>query len=105
MEFVSKQKYIHVLSELDMLMTKFVALEQENQRLLGDLKHVSTEKAHQYEELSTRVHQLEATILALREQAAGVQNSPKESKISLPAKFDGTRYLFRDFLNQVRWVI
>ena len=28
-----------------------------------------------------------------------------KKKISLPAKFDGTRYLFRDFLNQVRWVI
>ena len=66
-----------------MLTNKFVALEHENQRLIGDLQHVSTEKAHQYEELSTRVHQLEATILALREQATGVQNSPKEPKISL----------------------
>ena len=59
---------------------------------------MSTEKAHHYEELSTRVHQLE-------EQAARVQNSPKELKISLPAKFDGTRSLFRGFLNQVRLVI
>ena len=37
---------IQVLFELDMLTTKFVALEQENQRLLRDLQDVSTEKAH-----------------------------------------------------------
>ena len=82
-----------------------MALEHENQRLLGDLQHVSAEKAQQYEELSQRVHQLEATILTLREQASGAQNSPREPKISLPAKFDGTRSLFRGFLNQVRLVI
>ena len=105
MESVSKQEYMRVLSELDMLTNKFVALEQENQRLLGDLQHVSTEKVQQYEELSQRVRQLEATILSLREQASGVQNYPKEPKISLPAKFDGTRSLFRGFLNQVRLVI
>ena len=64
------------------------------------------EKAQQYEELSQRVHQLEATILSLREQASGAQNSPREPKISLPAKFnDGTRSLFQGFLNQVRLVI
>ena len=106
MESINKQEYLRVLFELDMLTTKFVALEQENQRLIGDLQHVSTEKTHQYVELSTRVHQLEATIFALRElQAAGVQNSPKEPKISLLAKIDGTRSLFRGFLNQVRLVI
>ena len=41
MESVSKQEYMQVLSELDMLTNKFVALEQENQRLLGDLQQVS----------------------------------------------------------------
>ena len=66
---------------------------------------MSTERAQHYEELPKRVHQLEPTILTLREQAVGFQSSPREPKISLPAKFDGTRYLFRDFLNQVRWVI
>ena len=105
MESVSKQEYMRVLSELDMLTNKFVALEHENQRLIGDLQHVSAEKAQQYEELSQRVHQLEATILSLREQASRAQNSPREPKISLPAKFDGTRSLFRGFLNQVRLVI
>ena len=44
MESVSKQEYMRVLSELDMLTNKFVALEQENQKLLVDLQHVSTEK-------------------------------------------------------------
>ena len=63
MESVSKQEYMRVLSELDMLTTKFVALEQENQRLLGDLQQVSAEKVQQYEELSQRVHQLETTLL------------------------------------------
>ena len=103
MESVSKQEYMRVLSELDMLTTKFVALEQENQRLLGDLQQVSAEKVQQYEELSQRVHQLETTLL--QRQAAEVQTSSKEPKISLPAKFDGTRSQFRGFLNQVRLVI
>ena len=34
METVSKQEYMRILSELDLLMTKFVALEQENQNFL-----------------------------------------------------------------------
>ena len=42
-----------------MLTNNFVALEQENQKLLVDLQHVSTEKAQQHEELSHRVQQLE----------------------------------------------
>ena len=66
---------------------------------------MNTEKAHQYEELSQRAHQLEATILTLREQAAGFQNSFREPKISLPAKFDGTISLFPGFLNQTHFVI
>ena len=102
---MSKEEYMRVLSELDMLTNKFMALEQENQRLIGDLQHVSAEKAQQYEEISQRLHQLEATILSLREQASGAQNSPREPKISLPAKFDGTRSLFRGFLNQVRTLV
>mgnify|MGYP000471058964 CR=1 FL=1 len=105
MESLSKQEYMRVLSELDMLMNKFVALEHENQRLLEDLQHVTAEKAQQYEELSQRVRQLEATILSLREQMSGAQSSPREPKISLLANFDGTRSLFRGFLNQVRFVI
>ena len=44
MDPVSKQEYMRVLSELDMLTNKFVALEQENQRLLGDVQQVSAEK-------------------------------------------------------------
>ena len=105
MKSVGKQEYMCVLSELDMLTNKFVALHHENQSLLGDLQHLTAEKAQQYEELSQRVQQLEATILALREQTLGAQNSPREPKISLPAMFDGTRSLFRGFLNQVRLVI
>ena len=81
MESVSKQEYMRVLSELDMLTNKFVALEHENQRLLGDLQQVSAEKAQQYEELSKRFHQLEQTILSLREQVL-VFRTPVESQRS-----------------------
>ena len=70
MESVSKQEYMRILSELDMLTTKFVALEQENQRLLGDLQQVSADKVQQYEQLSQWVHQLEITLL--HRQAAEV---------------------------------
>ena len=99
MESLSKQEYMRVLSELYMLMNKFVALEHENQRLLEDLQHVTAEKAQQYEELSQRVRQLEATILSLREQMSGARNSLREPKISPPTKFDGTRSLFQGFFN------
>ena len=59
----------------------------------------------QHEALSQQIEQLEATILSLREQSSGAQNCLKEPKISLPAKFDGTRSLFRVFWNQVGLVI
>ena len=105
METVSKQEYDRILSELDLLTTKFLALEQENQKLLGDLQQVSVEKAQQHEELSKRVQQLELVVLSLRQQGSTSHISIKEPKISLPAKFDGTRSQFRGFLNQVRLVI
>ena len=105
MESVSKQEYVRVISELEHLTNKFMALEQENQRLLGDLQQVSIEKAQQYDELSTRVLQLETTLRSLHQQASMQQSSPKEPKICLPGKFDGNRSQFRGFLNQVRLVI
>ena len=74
METVSKQEYMRILSELDLLTTKFVALEQENHKLLGDLQQVSVEKAQQHEELSKRVQQLEAIVLSLRQQASTSQS-------------------------------
>ena len=105
MESVSKQEYMRVLSELDLLSNKFVALEQENQKLLGDLQQVTAEKTHQCDELSERVRQLEAIVQALRQQGPSLHDSPKEPKLSLPAKFDGAQSQFRGFLNQVRLVI
>jgi hypothetical protein len=87
-----------------LLTTKFVALEQENQKFLGDLQQVSVEKA-QHEELSQRVQQLELVVLSLRQQGSTSHSSIKEPKISLPAQFDGTHSQFRGFLNQVRLVI
>ena len=79
-----------------------MALDQENQGLFGDLQQVSIEKAHQYDELSTHVLQLEATLRSLHQQASMQQTSPKEPKICLPGKFDGNRSQFRGFLIQVR---
>ena len=53
---------MRVLGDLEHLTTKFMALEQENQRLLGDLQQVNVEKAQQHEELTQRVHQLEVAL-------------------------------------------
>jgi hypothetical protein len=91
METVSKQKYDRILLELDLLTTKFVALEQENKKRLRDLQQVSVKKAQQHDELSKRVQQLELVVLSLQQQGAASQSSIKEPKISLPAEFDGTR--------------
>ena len=47
---------------------KFVAVEQDNQWLLGDLQQISLEKRQmqqQHEELALRVQQLEAIIVSL----------------------------------------
>ena len=104
MAAISEQEYMRVLGDLERVTTKFMALEQENQRLLGDLQQVNVEKAQQHEELTQRVHQLEAALITLRQQALQAPNSTKEPKISLPSKFDGTRSQFRGFLNQVRLV-
>ena len=74
MESVSREEYMRVLSELDCLSTKFIALEQQNQRLLGDLQQVSVEKVQQDNELSQRVHELELALVSLRQQASSSQN-------------------------------
>ena len=79
-------------------------MEQENQRLLGDLQQISLEKQQpqQHGKLALHVQQLEATIVALQQQGPSTQGIHKEPKIGLPMKFDGTRSQFRGFLNQVR---
>ena len=59
MATISEQAYMHVLGYLECLTTNFMAFEQENQRLLGDLQQVNVEKAQQHEELTQKVHQLE----------------------------------------------
>ena len=74
-----------------------MALEQENQRLLGDLQQVTMEKQQQDEELTQRVRQyeervqqLEMVLASSQQQAVETQGNFKETKISLPARFDGT---------------
>ena len=67
METVSKQEYMRILSELDLLTAKFVSLEQENQKFLGDLQQVSAEKAQQDDEHATWV-QLKVVVASLRQQ-------------------------------------
>ena len=94
MAIVSAQEYQSVFSELKGLQEKFVALEQEDQRLLGDLQlQIALEKQQtqqQHGELALRVQQLEATIVALQQQGSSPQGFHKEPKIGLPVKFDGT---------------
>ena len=92
MAIVSTQDYQSVFSELNCLKEKFLALEQENQRLLGDLQQISLEKQltqQQHGELALHVQQLEATIVVLQQQGPSTQGIHKESKIGLPMKFDG----------------
>ena len=108
MATVSAEEYQSVFSELHGLKEKFLALEQENQQLLGDLQQISLEKQQtqqQHGELVLRMQQLEATIVAMQQQGPTTQGIHKEPKIGLPVKFDGTRSQFRGFLNQVRLVI
>ena len=66
MAIVSAQEYQSVFSKLQCLKEKFVGLEQENQRLLGDLQQIALEKQQQHGELTLRVQQLEATIVSLQ---------------------------------------
>ena len=91
MAIVSTQEYQSVFSELQCLKENFVALEQENQHLLGDLQQIALEKQQQHGELMLRVQQLEATIVSLQRQGSSTQGTPKEPQIGLPMKFGGTR--------------
>ena len=108
MTIVSAQEYQSVFSELQCLKEKCVALEQENQRLLGDLHQITIEKQQtqqQHGELAVRVQQLEATIASLQQQGPNTQGISREPKIGLPMKFNGARSQFRGFLDHVRLVI
>ena len=62
---VSEQEYMRILGNLEHLTTKFMVLDKENQRLIGDLQEVNIEKPPQHEELTQRVHQLEVTLITL----------------------------------------
>ena len=76
MTIVSAQEYQSVFSELQCLKEKFVALEQENQRLLGDLHQITIEKQQtqqQHRELELPLQQLEATIVSLQQQGPSTQ--------------------------------
>ena len=69
-------------------------MEQEHQRLLGDLHQITIEKQQtqqQHRELAVHVQQLEATIVSLQQQGSSTQGIVREPKIGLPMKFDGTR--------------
>ena len=103
MAAVNSEEYLTLVAEMENLKSKFTSLEVENQRLLGDLQKVTIEKQQQQEEFTRRVQQLESTIIVLQQQRG--EGHIKEPKISLPAKFDGSRAHFRGFLNQVRLVI
>ena len=107
MAIVSAQEYQSVILELQCLKEKFVALEQEDHRMLGDLHKITIEKqqTQQHRELTLCMQQLEATIVSLQQQGPSTLGISKEPRIGLPMKFDGTRSQFREFLSQVRLVI
>ena len=104
MATVSAQEYQSVYSELQCLKEKFMALEQENQCLLGDFQQIALEK-QQHGELTLCVQQLETIVVSLQQQGSSTQGTPKEPKIGLPMKFEGTRSHVRGFFNQVCLVI
>jgi hypothetical protein len=99
------QEYLALVAELENLKSKFTALELENQRLLEDLHKVSMEKQQIHEEFAGRVQQLKSAIEALQQVKVEGQGIVKEPKISLPAKFDGSKAHFRGFINQMRLAI
>ena len=82
-------------------------MDQENQRLLGDLHQINVEKQQmqQHGELALRVQQLEATTLSLQQQGLSTLGITKEPTIGHPMKFNGTGSHFRGFLNQICLVI
>jgi hypothetical protein len=59
MASITIEQHRLVLSELECLKGKFVALEQENQRLLGDLQQVTLEKRQHDEDLAQWIRQYE----------------------------------------------
>ena len=99
------QEYLALVVKMENLKSKFTSLELENQRLLEDLQKVLVEKQQIHDEFTRRVQQLESAIVALQQLKVDGQGVLKEPKISLPAKFDGSRAHFRGFINQVRLVI
>ena len=94
---------MRIILELDMRTNIFVAFEHENQRLLGDLQHVTTEKAQQYEELSQRVHQLEATILLLREKRQGLRIPLENQRLASLPNLMVQDLCFKAFLIKYAW--
>ena len=108
MAIVSTQKYQSIFLELQCLKEIFVALEQENQCLLGDLHQITIETQQtqqEHGESTLRVQQLEGNIVSLQQKGSSTQGMSKEAKIGLPMKFDGARSQFRGILNQVCLVI
>ena len=92
MTIISAQEYQSVFSELQCLKDFFLALEQENQRLLGDLHQITIENQQtqqKHEELAVSVQQLEATIVSLQQQGRSIQEIAREPNVELPMKLDG----------------
>ena len=68
METLSKQEYLQVLYELDLLSKKFVALGIREPKGYWNLQQVSAKKAQQCDGLSKQVLQHEAVLSALYTQ-------------------------------------
>ena len=87
MATVSTQKYQSIFSELEYLKEKFLALEQENQQLLGDLQQISLGKhqmQQQHGELVLRMKQLEETIVEMQQKRPVRQGFIKNLRSAFP---------------------
>ena len=105
----TKQETLVSNGKLDAIMTALAAMSLDHDQILK-----------QNEELNLRLHDLETQMYnaigqvhaaevslpaSLQQQAPTTSsNDIKESQVSLPEKFDGTRSKFRGFVNQVRLI-
>ena len=101
MESISKQEYMRVLSELDYI---HGIRAWKSNATRGPTTRDCRKSSTIWRAITTGSPTWGYYIVITR-KTSGAQNSPREPKISLPTKFDGTRSRFRGFLNQVRLVI
>ena len=92
--------------KLDAIMTALAAMSLDRDQILKQNEELNL-RLHDLEtqmhNAIGQVHAAEVSLLASLQQQAPTtsSNKAKESQVSLPEKFDGTRSKFRGFVNQV----